>query len=152
MIVAAANEVLRTYPDQMIAVEGHTDNDPVGGIQFHSNRELSLARAMSVYEVLIGRARIPDDQLTVVAHGSNRPVVSNGSPEGKRPQPPRGTGGLSRPQAGEVNNLTLRRDISRSLSSNPPAPAPRKPVHREKADRRQAFDFGFSTNSPTIRG
>jgi flagellar motor protein MotB len=84
LIAAAAAEVLRTYPDQMIAVEGHTDNEPVTGIQFHNNRELSSARAMSVYEVLLNRVRIPDDQLTLVGHGANRPVVSNGSPEGKQ--------------------------------------------------------------------
>ena len=84
LVVAAAGEVLRTYPDQIIAVEGHTDSDPVAGIQFHSNRELSFARAMRVYEVLLSRVRIPDDQLTVVGHGSNRPVMSNASPEGKQ--------------------------------------------------------------------
>ena len=59
MIAAAANEVLRTYPDQMIAVEGHTDNDPVVGGQLRSNRELSFARAMVVYDVLITRTACP---------------------------------------------------------------------------------------------
>ncbi|MCC6124241.1 MAG: OmpA family protein [Pirellulales bacterium] len=83
-IAAAAAEVLRTYPDQMIAVEGHTDNDPAPGGQFRGNRELSFARAMSVYDVLASRARIPDDQLIVVGHGANRPVMSNASLEGKR--------------------------------------------------------------------
>ncbi len=83
-IAAAAGEVLRTYPDQMIAVEGHTSNDPVAVGQFRSNRQLSFARAMAVYDVLITRARFDDKQLTVVGHGENRPVVSNGSLEGKQ--------------------------------------------------------------------
>jgi chemotaxis protein MotB len=39
---------------------------------------------MSVYDVLISRTRVPDDQLAVVGHGSNRPVMSNASPEGKQ--------------------------------------------------------------------
>jgi flagellar motor protein MotB len=83
-VAAAAGEVLRAYPDQMIAVEGHTDSDPVTGGQYRSNRELSSARAMAVYDVLITRARFDDKQLTVVGHGENRPVVSNGSPGGKQ--------------------------------------------------------------------
>jgi chemotaxis protein MotB len=84
LISAAASEVVRAYPDQMIAVEGHTDNDPVANGQFRSNRDLSSARAMAVYEVLLTRNHIPDDQMTVVGHGSNRPVMSNASPEGKQ--------------------------------------------------------------------
>ena len=84
LIAAAAAEVLRTYPDQMIAIEGHTDNDPVAGGQSRGNRELSLARAESVYDVLISRNRVADDQLIVVGHGSNRPFASNGSHEGKQ--------------------------------------------------------------------
>jgi chemotaxis protein MotB len=84
LIASTANEVLRTYPDQIIAVEGHTDNDPVVGGQYRNNRELSLDRAKSVYDVLVTRLRVPDDQLNVVGHGSNRPVLSNGSPGGKQ--------------------------------------------------------------------
>jgi flagellar motor protein MotB len=84
LVSAAAAELLRSYPEQMIAVEGHTDNDPIIGGQYRSNRELSFARAMAVYDVLLSRTRIPDDQLTVVGHGSNHPVMSNASPEGKQ--------------------------------------------------------------------
>lgn len=83
-IASAAGEVVRTYPDQIIAVEGHTDNDPAAIGQFRGNRELSFARAMAVYDVLINRARIPDDQLTVVGHGSNHPIMSNKTYEGKQ--------------------------------------------------------------------
>jgi chemotaxis protein MotB len=84
LIVAAANEVQRTYPDQMIAVEGHTDSDPVTGGQWRSNRDLSIARAMAVYEVLTTRTRLDDKQLNVVGHGENRPVFSNNTYEGKQ--------------------------------------------------------------------
>jgi flagellar motor protein MotB len=83
-VASAAGEVLRAYPDQMIAVEGHTDSDPVVGGAYRSNRQLSLARAMIVYDVLTTRAHFDDKQLTVVGHGENRPVVSNGSPGGKQ--------------------------------------------------------------------
>jgi len=83
-VTSAAGEVLRAYPDQMIAVEGHTDSDPLVGSQYRTNRQLSLARAMIVYDVLISRAHFDDKQLTVVGHGENRPVFANTSPAAKQ--------------------------------------------------------------------
>lgn len=84
LIVNAATELLRSYPDQLIGVEGHTDNDPVTGGQWRSNHELSIARAMAVYDVIISRTRLQGDQIFVVGHGSNHPVVSNATAEGKQ--------------------------------------------------------------------
>jgi chemotaxis protein MotB len=84
LVANAAGEVLRAYPDQVIAIEGHTDNNPVVGSQFRNSRDLSSARAMSVYDILASRLRVPEDQLIVVGHGANRPCVSNGPLEGKQ--------------------------------------------------------------------
>jgi flagellar motor protein MotB len=84
LVANAASEVLRAYPDQIIAIEGHTDNNPVVGGQFHNSRDLSCARAESVYEILASRLRVPEDQMIVVGHGANRPFVSNGPLEGKQ--------------------------------------------------------------------
>ena len=84
MIVSAVTELMRSYPGQIIGVEGHTDNDPVTAGQWRSNHELSIARAMAVYDVLVNRTRLQGDQLFVVGHGSNHPVVSNATLEGKQ--------------------------------------------------------------------
>jgi len=84
LIVNAATELMRSYPDQLIGIEGHSDNDPVTGGQWRSNHELSIARAMAVYDVLTTRTRLQGDQLFVVGHGSNHPVVSNATAEGKQ--------------------------------------------------------------------
>lgn len=84
LIVNAANEILRTYPDQIVSVEGHTDGDPITGRQWRSNHELSVGRAMAVYDVLLTRTRYQSDQLSIVGHGPNRPVASNGTLEGKK--------------------------------------------------------------------
>jgi flagellar motor protein MotB len=83
-IAGAAAEIRRTYPDQILGIEGHTDNEQLLGSQFHTNHELSVARAMAVYEVLVGTGRYPATQLFVVGHGPNHPVASNGTPEGKQ--------------------------------------------------------------------
>ena len=84
LIGDVAAELVRTYPDQIVGVEGHTDTDPIAGNQWRNTHELSIARAMTVYDVLVNRTRLQGNQLFVVGHGSNHPIVSNATPEGKQ--------------------------------------------------------------------
>jgi flagellar motor protein MotB len=84
LIADVANELRRNYPDQMIGIEGHTDNDPIVGGQLRNNHELSMARANAVFDVLVNSMRFRPEQLFVVGHGANHPVVSNATPEGKQ--------------------------------------------------------------------
>jgi chemotaxis protein MotB len=83
LIITAANEVFRLYPDQIVGVEGYTDSDPVVGGQWRNNHDLSVARAMAVHDLLVTRTRLQSNQLFVVGHGSNHPMASNATPEGK---------------------------------------------------------------------
>jgi flagellar motor protein MotB len=83
MIDQVAAELARTYPGQFIGVEGHTDTDPPANTQWLSNHQLSLARAQAVFEYLVARTTIRPNQLFVVGHGSNHPVVSNATTPGK---------------------------------------------------------------------
>ena len=39
---------------------------------------------MTVYDVLVSRTRLQPNQLFVIGHGPNRPVVSNATPDGKQ--------------------------------------------------------------------
>lgn len=81
LVDAAATEIARVFPGQIIGIEGHTDNEPVrspGG-----NHQLSVARAMAVYQHLASRGQFPSGQLFVAAHGGNHPVVSNATPNGR---------------------------------------------------------------------
>ena len=84
ILSTVANEILRTYPDQKIAVEGHTDSDPVRNYQYASNTQLSLAQANAVYSLLTAQTRLRTNQLIVVGHGGNNPVYSNATPAGKQ--------------------------------------------------------------------
>lgn len=81
LIDAAATEIGHAFPGQIIGIEGHTDNELVrspGG-----NHQLSVARAMAVYQHLSSRGQFQPGQLFVAAHGSNHPVVSNATPTGR---------------------------------------------------------------------
>jgi flagellar motor protein MotB len=83
LIDRVAAELARTYPDQIIGVEGFTDSDPIRSDKWSNNHHLSVARAMAVYDYLTSRTRFQPGQLFVVGHGSNHPVVSNGTIAGK---------------------------------------------------------------------
>ena len=83
VIDAVSAEVARVYPNQLIGVEGHTDSDPINNQMWRDNHHLSLGRAMAVYDYLATRSRLKPQQLFVVGHGANHPIVSNGTPAGK---------------------------------------------------------------------
>lgn len=65
-----------------IQVEGHTDDIPVSSTQFPSNWELSTARASSVVRLFVDNG-VAAAKLTAMGYGENRPVESNGSPDGR---------------------------------------------------------------------
>ena len=78
-----AEVLVRTYPRHFIGIEGHTDSDPVQSGRWTSNHQLSVARAMAVYDYLVARTRLSPRRLFVAGHGPNHPIVSNGTPQGK---------------------------------------------------------------------
>jgi chemotaxis protein MotB len=83
IIDTAAAALARSYPNQIIGVEGHTDSDPPQQGMWLSNHQLSMARAGAVFDYLASRGQLRSQQLFLVAHGSNHPVVSNASAQGK---------------------------------------------------------------------
>ncbi len=83
-ITAAATEVLRTYPDQIIGIEGHTDSDPMRNSAWRNQHHLSLGQALAVYDVLLTQVRVPAQQLFVAGHGANHPLYSNATTPGKQ--------------------------------------------------------------------
>lgn len=82
LLDAVAAEIERTYPDQIIGVEGHTDNDPPPA-PWTSAHQFTMGRAMSVFDYLSTRTRLKPNQLFLVGHGGNHPVVSNATLAGK---------------------------------------------------------------------
>lgn len=65
--------------DNVIVVEGHTDNVPVRRGPYRSNWELSVARAESVVNYLIGVEGIKSKRLAVAGYGEFWPFVPNDS-------------------------------------------------------------------------
>ena len=72
-------EIMKSYPEMRIRIEGHTDN--TGNPD--TNRELSLARANAVRSALLA-AGIADVRVTTRGYGSTQPTASNDTEEGRQ--------------------------------------------------------------------
>jgi chemotaxis protein MotB len=89
LLPGAAEQIKRTAKVLIehgleVRVEGHSDDQPIHSSLFHSNWELSTARATTVLSLLIDDAGFPPDKVSVAGYGSYRPVASNTTPEGRR--------------------------------------------------------------------
>jgi chemotaxis protein MotB len=72
--------VLAGLPND-IAIEGHTDNQPIiGGGPYPTNWELSTARATSVLRYLIDIHHLEPSRLSAAGYADTRPLVPNTSP------------------------------------------------------------------------
>lgn len=65
-----------------IIIEGHTDSRPITRLRYHSNFELSAARAYSVIE-FFEKQGIVKERLLGMAYGDSRPVASNETIDGR---------------------------------------------------------------------
>jgi OOP family OmpA-OmpF porin len=71
-------DILDKYPYYKCRIVGHTDN--TGSASF--NQTLSQERAKSCFEYLRSRG-LPEERLTFVGRGSNKPIASNNTEEGR---------------------------------------------------------------------
>jgi len=72
--------VLREIPDRDFLVAGHTDNRPIKASPYHSNWELSTARAVTVVQFLQAEGVDPR-RLAAAGYSEFDPVGDNSAPE-----------------------------------------------------------------------
>ena len=65
--------------DNIVRVEGHTDDRPIFTQRYQSNWELSTARATSVVTFLVENMNIPSQRLAIAGYGEFRPLGPNDS-------------------------------------------------------------------------
>ncbi|HKI99766.1 MAG TPA: flagellar motor protein MotB [bacterium] len=73
---------LKEHKNDLIIVEGNTDNVPIHTRKFRSNWELSSARATNVADFLL-KEGLPQKQLSIRAYGDQRPLVPYRDAAGK---------------------------------------------------------------------
>jgi chemotaxis protein MotB len=67
-----------------VRVEGHSDNQPIDNTNFHSNWELSAARAMTVLLLLVDDAHYNPTHISMAGYGPYRPVSDNATAAGRQ--------------------------------------------------------------------
>jgi chemotaxis protein MotB len=67
-----------------LRVEGHSDNQPINNANFHSNWELSAARAMTVLLLLVDEAHYDPTRIAMAGYGPYRPVADDATSAGRR--------------------------------------------------------------------
>jgi chemotaxis protein MotB len=74
-------EVINSLPN-VINVEGHTDNIPIGTVKFPSNWDLSSARATTVVQEFV-KEGINPTRLSAIGYGEFHPIDDNTTEEGR---------------------------------------------------------------------
>jgi chemotaxis protein MotB len=69
--------------DNIVRVEGHTDDVPISTPRYRSNWELSTARATSVVTYLVEELFMPSERFAIAGYGEFRPLVPNDSDENR---------------------------------------------------------------------
>jgi len=66
-----------------IVIAGHTDSVPIESALFHSNWDLSIARALTVARVFFERSKTLEPRTHLEAYGELQPIDTNETPEGR---------------------------------------------------------------------
>lgn len=86
-VILRLAESFKDNQDQMIVVQGHTDDVKIGGAllkKFPTNWELSAARATAVVRLLQDEGEIDPARLTASGFSFYKPVASNETEEGRK--------------------------------------------------------------------
>jgi chemotaxis protein MotB len=79
-----AEALNRDVPNSAVAVEGHTDNDPIKYSGWRSNWELSSARSLAVLHYLVDECKVEPQRLSANGYGEFHPVAPNDSAQNKQ--------------------------------------------------------------------
>lgn len=83
LIGKVAAIIQENFPGRELAIEGHTDNQPIKHSGWKSNWELGSARATSVLHALVDAHGFDPMKLSAATYGEFRPAATNATPEGR---------------------------------------------------------------------
>jgi len=66
-----------------VYIDGHTDNVPIKNIDFPSNEDLSLTRAVNITNYLVKEDNVAKNVIAVSGYGEHHPVASNSTAAGR---------------------------------------------------------------------
>jgi chemotaxis protein MotB len=72
--------ITRTFPYDL-AIEGHTDDEPISTPRFPTNWHLAASRSIAVLQYMIEAGGIDPARIAASGYGATRPLVPNDGPE-----------------------------------------------------------------------
>lgn len=82
-LVDKVGKILNHYTENIIEVEGHTDNVPISNGRFEDNNVLSMYRALSVADYLREHTKLTPSRIKSSGRGDYVPIADNTTPEGR---------------------------------------------------------------------
>ncbi len=82
-VVDKVGRILQSYSENMIEVEGHTDNVPISSSKYKDNNVLSMYRALTVADYLREVTSLEPSHIKSSGRGEYVPIADNSTPEGR---------------------------------------------------------------------
>lgn len=82
-LVEKVGKILDSYQNNMIEIEGHTDNVPIHSSKYEDNNVLSMYRALYVADYLREVTNIDESYIKSSGRGDYVPIADNSTPEGR---------------------------------------------------------------------
>ena len=82
-LVNKLGKILVTYDNNIIEVEGHTDNEPIHSSKYEDNNVLSMYRALAVANYLRDTTTLDPAYIKSSGRGEYVPIADNATPEGR---------------------------------------------------------------------
>ncbi len=82
-IIRKVANILNSYKDSLIEVEGYTDNVPIHSSKYEDNNVLSMYRALNVANDIRKYSKLDPSNIYSSGRGEYNPVASNKTPEGR---------------------------------------------------------------------
>ena len=82
-LVNELGKILVTYDNNIIEVEGHTDNVPIHSSKYEDNNVLSMYRALAVANYLRDTTTLDPAYIKSSGRGEYVPIADNATPEGR---------------------------------------------------------------------
>ena len=82
-LVNKLGKILVTYDNNIIEVEGHTDNVPIHSSKYEDNNVLSMYRALAVANYLRDTTTLDPAYIKSSGRGEYVPIADNAAPEGR---------------------------------------------------------------------
>jgi chemotaxis protein MotB len=82
-LAKSISTMLQQFPDYDVVVQGHTDNIPISNINYSSNWDLSVDRALHFMKILLLNPNLDPKKFSPIGYGEYHPISDNSTDVGR---------------------------------------------------------------------